>query len=134
MRELPREAVRNLSMPTAEHGLATILHDAIAHGAYGLTIWSGRPVVVHSEKGPHPLEGSAPSTDEVVALVRALTDSRQMRALREVGAISFMRTLDLNIRLVGRARQHHGNIGLEVRRIAGQQSSTANSRTATDCG
>ncbi len=113
-------------MSTGDFDLAALVRRLLADGAYGLTLRTGEFPVVHSDKGSHSIEGACPTPEDVLSLLRQITDSRQMRELREHGVVSFMHTCGSGVRLLGGVRIEWDEIRVELRRMTGQQDGAAN--------
>jgi hypothetical protein len=118
-------------MSSAEHDLTVLLRKLLADGAYGLTLRTGDHPVVHSDKGSHTIEGTSPTSEEILSLVRRITESRHMRELRERGVVSFMHTFDSHVHLLGSARMEKDQVRLELRRMTGQPDGAVNGSRPT---
>ncbi len=114
-----------VTMSSPEHDLTALLRKLLAEGAYGLTLRTGEHPVIHSDKGSHLIEGTCPTSEDILSLVRRITKSRHMRELRERGVVSFMHTFESHFQLLGGARMEKDQIRLELRRMTGQPDGTA---------
>jgi Tfp pilus assembly ATPase PilU len=63
-----------------------------AEKAKELRFRAGRPPVIVSENEQHSLQGPPIAAEDVWRLLRSMANSRQMRDLRDRGAVSFVYT------------------------------------------
>lgn len=67
-----------------------LLYLLLSDGADGLKLVVGQPPVITLEREKITLEGPPISTEEGEQFFRSISDSRQMRELRERGSIEFI--------------------------------------------
>ena len=100
--------------------LRELLKTVVADGAFGITLRTGEPTVVHTAEGPKRLEGAQPAREEITDFLRQLTGSRGVREFRDKGVTRFMVPFEGGVRLVGSARVEKEDIHVEIRRMAGK--------------
>lgn len=74
----------------------------------------GSPPVIVLEGEQHPLQGPPIMGDDVVRLLRTVANSRQMRDLRERGAVQFVCTVRGRSPFLVRARMEDENVVFDV--------------------
>ena len=79
-----------------------------------LEIQAGRPPVIVSEKAQRPLQGPPATEEDVLRLLHSVAGSREMRTLRENGAVHFIHTMSGRAPFVIQARMEAGQVRFEV--------------------
>src|SRR2546427_8655360 len=79
-----------------------------------LRFCAGRPPVMVLEEEEHPLQGPPTTGQEVVRLLRSVANSRQMRELRERGAVQFVYTLRGRTPVLVRAKMEDENVAFDI--------------------
>jgi hypothetical protein len=74
----------------------------------------GRPPVMVSEDEEHSLQGPPIPSEDVVRLLRSMASSREMRDLRECGAVQFIYTTQGRSPFLVRARMEDENVVFDV--------------------
>jgi Tfp pilus assembly pilus retraction ATPase PilT len=79
-----------------------------------LRFCAGKPPIVALEKYEYPLQGPPITTDEVAQLLRSVANSRQIRELRQRGAVQFVFTVRDRMPVLVRAQMEDMNIAFNI--------------------
>src|SRR5947209_6371837 len=85
-----------------------------AEKARELRFSAGRPPVIVLEEEEHALQGPPTTGQEVARLLRSVANSRQMRELRECGAVQFVCTLGGRMPVLVRAKIENENVVFDI--------------------
>ena|SRR4051812_39347139 len=85
-----------------------------AEKARELRLRADNPPIMVLEEEQHPLQGPPISGEDVLQLLRSVANSRQMRELRESGAVRFVYTLPNRSPFVVQARMDGQNVAFAV--------------------
>ena len=96
--------------------IAELLKTALAKGAVGFVLCSGRHPIIRSVKGVQTYDTQPSTLDDVEAILRQLMTSRQMREFRGTGLIYFRSAFE-GVALFCAAKVEGEEIHVELRKL-----------------
>jgi Tfp pilus assembly pilus retraction ATPase PilT len=98
--------------------LTELLRTALANGAVGFTLQTGRHPLIYSAKGVQTYDTQSSTSEDIEELLRQLMTSREMRQFRAQGTIQFKSLFERHVSLHGKAKIEGDDIHVELRKIA----------------
>src|SRR5262249_2011398 len=97
--------------------LDQLLREAFAGGGLRLTVRTGRHPRGFSDRVVQAYDSQSSSSDEIDELLRQLSSSRELRELRDKGAIHFKSIFE-DISLLGTAKTEGEDFHVELRKLS----------------
>ena len=98
--------------------LTDLVRTALASGAVGFTLRTGRHPVIHSTKGVQTYDTQPSTSDDIEGILRQVMSSREMRQFRATGVVHFRSIFDGRIPLLGGTRIDGKEVRVELRKLA----------------
>ena len=105
-------------MDAGEYDMADLLSLLITERAEALSVTPGQAPSVHARGEAYLIEGPAVSPEHAWSLLRCVTNTRQMRQLREHGRAEFLFNFRKTARFRVTARSERDEVQFQIHRMA----------------